>query len=176
VQAGLYGKKMVVHVDRVKHLDLSDEQVIYDSNKTALFLNQPNDEVPYTREICDRDPSLDICENQDAHAETGSQTKYYSPEADFSACIESDTDDEDAGAENRDGNIQPADAQAAALPPVPPAVNRTLTDAQRLALTLPRTSRAQAASSGVPVPEWPLPTRCPTSKRGAHVQFGRQQQ
>jgi len=38
VQAGMTGKKLVVHVDRVRHLRLKDEQIVFDSNKDSLDL------------------------------------------------------------------------------------------------------------------------------------------
>ena len=38
VQAGAYGKTIVVHVNRVKHMNLHDEGVIFDANRNALTL------------------------------------------------------------------------------------------------------------------------------------------
>ena len=39
VQAGAYCKTIVVHVNRVKHMNLHDEGVIFDANHNALSLD-----------------------------------------------------------------------------------------------------------------------------------------
>ena len=46
VQAGASGKTIVVHVDRVKHMNLHDEGVIFDANRNALSLDSLNTVPP----------------------------------------------------------------------------------------------------------------------------------
>ena len=63
VQAGAYGKTIVVHVDRVKHMNLHDEGVIFDANHNALSLDTPNVLPPKsgTFKANERDSTVDIC-------------------------------------------------------------------------------------------------------------------
>ena len=49
VQAGAYGKTLVVHVDRVKHINLHDEGLIFDAHRNTLSLDTPNSVPPVFR-------------------------------------------------------------------------------------------------------------------------------
>ena len=62
LQAGAYGKTIVVHVDRVKYMNLHDEGVIFDANRNALSLDTPNPVPPSgTFKANERDSTVDIC-------------------------------------------------------------------------------------------------------------------
>ena len=66
LQAGAYGKTIVVHIDRVKHMNLHDEGVIFDENRNALSLDTPNPVPPSgTFKANERDSTVDICVSVD---------------------------------------------------------------------------------------------------------------
>ena len=92
LQAGAYGKTIVVHVDRVQHMNLHDEGVIFDANRNALSFDTPNPVPPSgTFKANERDSTVDICVSVDPDLQDNVSVRYHSPDETFSAYPESDT-------------------------------------------------------------------------------------
>ena len=158
VQAGLTGKKMVVHVDRVRHMRLEDQEEAFCSNKARL-----RGDVPHaTQEFRDLPKSDDICQNPDEKIDDGN-VGYFPPDEDLQEFPESDTEEED----NVEDAVQPETPERLApADNAPPALN--LPDA---APASPASSYAGRVTRGIArerdfqVKDYPLPDHCPTSKR-----------
>ena len=88
LQAGAYGKTIVVHVDRVKHMNLHDEGVIFDANRNALSLNTPNPIPPSgTFKANERDSTVNICVSVDPDLQDNVSVRYHSPDETFSCLL-----------------------------------------------------------------------------------------
>jgi transposase InsO family protein len=129
------GPSIVVHVDRVRHLSIRDEERIFESNPDSLSLREAN-LFPSEKE---ESVSKDICEPP-THITDSSPVPFFNPEDDFSCYIESD--------DEAQGEIAEDAAQA---------------DAPRPAS--PRVTRERARRDNIYVRDFPLPAHCPTSKR-----------
>ena len=160
VQAGTTGKKIVVHVDRVRHMRLEDEEEAFCSNQGSLHLDQPN----RVQEFRDIKNDGDICENPDDKIDDGA-VKFYSAEENVHFFPESDTEDEDE--EKADNNLKPETPVLA--PPAPPAasspVRPPLPTADSAASYSGRVTRTIARERKFDIEDHPLPAHCPTSKR-----------
>ena len=173
LQASAYGKTIVVHVDRVKHMNLHDEGVIFDANRNALSLDTPNPVPSGTFKANERDSTVDICVSFDPDLQDNVSVRYHSPDETFSSYPESDTESEsdDSGdkGEDRGGDVS--------LPPSPAQPQQLFVEYDHPAEDnsyAGRLTRGQAAFRGINVEDFPLPAHCPTSKRAApDHSFGR---
>ena len=106
VQAGAYGKTIVVHVDRVKHMNLHDEGVIFDANHNALNLDTPNPTHPTSGNFKanERNSTVNICVSVDPDLQDNVSVRYHSPDETFSAYPESDTESEFDDSGKKDGD------------------------------------------------------------------------
>jgi len=137
VQATAHSKKILVHVDRVRHLTLNDQEVIFDSAKFA----KSDSSLPGGA-----GKELEQQEIKNKVKKDG--VVFFPAEPDFSAYIES-ASDEDAE-DNADEELLQEPGNAGAVADAAPA----------------RVTRGVAARAGIQVENINLPSHCPTSKRG----------
>ena len=89
---------MIVHVDRVRHMRLEDQEEAFCSNKARQRGVVP----PATQEFRDLPKNDDICQNPDEKIDDGN-VGYFPPDEDLQEFPESDTEDED----NVEDAVQP---------------------------------------------------------------------
>jgi transposase InsO family protein len=131
------GSSIVVHVDRVRHLTIKDEEQYFDSNPDSLFLRDPNLFPEEKQEKARKD----ICEPPHEVIKS-SPVIFFNPADDFSNYVESDDESNRAPEINQGRAASPASRPAS-----------------------PRVTRDRARRDNIYVRDFPLPAHCPTSKR-----------
>ena len=169
VQAGAYGKTIVVHVDRVKHMNLHDKGVIFDASRNALRLDTPNSVPPCsgTFKASERDSMVDIWVSVDPNLQDNVSVHYHSSDETFSAYPESDTESESDESEKKTGDKEGDASLPSSLPEQP---RQLFVEYDNPAEDVSYTgwlTRGQAAFTGINVEDFPLPAHCPMSKRAA---------